>query len=59
VLLNRIEFWTVRRKIEQAKRFAVLAAKLLDCPTSVPWCVIDENDEPRVLFEHFSDESHE
>ena len=51
MLLDNVEFRTVRRKIMQAQRFAAPAAKPPDRFAPVPRRVINEKNQPWILRE--------
>lgn len=59
MLLDNVEFWTVRRKIVHAQRFAAPAAKPPDGFSLVPWRVINEQDKTRVLLEQDANKADE
>lgn len=54
VLFDDVQFRAVRWKIEQAQRFAALAAKKSDDFAAVPGRVVDEQNKPRVLQKELS-----
>ena len=58
-LLDGIEFWAVRRKIEQAKRLAMPAAKPPDSFAPMPGCVVDEKNKPWITLEKHFDKANE
>lgn len=59
MLLDNVQLWAVRWKVEQAQRFAALFAKPFYGFATMPWRIVDENNKPWKFYEEFPYETDE
>lgn len=56
-LLNRIQFWAVRWKVDYSEAFPVSPQKSLEERTAMPRSAVHNHDKPRIMPQKFLEEA--